>query len=186
MKRKVSIIMLVLVFAVFGQAVAQSSPGDLFNLGNRQFAEGDYSRAILNYDEVLFLVHESGGAHLIRGLTYYLMGEDRRAVEDYTEALNLNPNIAYAHFLRGLAYMTMGDSNRAVADFTQEIALEPLNANAYFYRGLIFYAQENFGRAINDFQAAVRIDKHYLEANLALAVALFRQTMLEVADFLLE
>jgi tetratricopeptide (TPR) repeat protein len=66
------------------------------NRGNRYRNNGEYDRAIQDYDEAIRLALQFEEAFNNRGVTYGEKGEYDRAIRDYDQAIRLDPNLVKA------------------------------------------------------------------------------------------
>ena len=84
---------------------------------------GDYDKAIADYDTFTRLSPDEDEAYMWRGCAYYLKGEDEKALADYDTALAVNPDNAFALYKRGLAHAGLGNNSQASQDFTQALEI---------------------------------------------------------------
>ena len=84
---------------------------------------GDYDKAIADYDTFTRLSPDEDEAYMWRGCAYYLKGEDEKALADYNTALAINPDNAFALYKRGLAHARLGNNSQASQDFAQALAI---------------------------------------------------------------
>ena len=132
--------------------------------GKKHYDEGDYDRAIADYDQAIRLNPQGATAHKGRALVCLLKGECDRAIADYDQAIRLSPQDAGAYFCRGLVYGRMGERDRAIADYGQAIRLNPQFAAAYSDRGFAYQCNGEHDRAIADFDQAIRFDPRDADA----------------------
>ena len=84
---------------------------------------GDYDKAIADYDTFTRLSPDEDEAYMWRGCAYYLKGADEKALADYDTALAINPDNAFALYKRGLAHAGLGNNSQASQDFTQALEI---------------------------------------------------------------
>jgi tetratricopeptide (TPR) repeat protein len=101
----------------------QSQRTQAISAANRAVTEGDYDRAIADYNEAIRLDPKDVNAYIYRGFAYGAKGDHYRAVTDYSEAIRLGPNTS-AYNNRGNLYRSKGDCDRAIADLTEAIRLD--------------------------------------------------------------
>ena len=133
------------------------------NRGAAHKAQGDFTRAIADYDEAIRLDPQIADAFNNRGNSHQDQGDLAVAIADYDQAIRLNPKFALAFNNRGFAHRVRGDLARAVADLDEAIRLEPQFALAYYNRGLAQLTLGNIGRAIADYDEAIRLDPQYVD-----------------------
>ena len=109
--------------AATGRAIADESeaikldpsePAYFDNRGLSYAEEGDYDRAIIDYNEAISI---SPRANFLtnRGNAYQAKGDLSRAIADYDRAIQLNPAFAGAYNNRGAAFHGSGDCGAEVA-----------------------------------------------------------------------
>src|SRR5215831_3580569 len=91
------------------------------NRGLAYRAQGDFDRAIADYDAAIKLDPGYAVAFNNRGAARRDQGEYDRAIADYTEALRFDPRNAAIFTNRGAAYGDKGDFNRAIADYDEAL-----------------------------------------------------------------
>jgi uncharacterized protein YecT (DUF1311 family) len=96
----------------------------LSNRGNAYQAEGDYDRAVADYDQAIQLDPNDPIAFSNRGNAYKRRGDVDRAIADFSEAIRLDPRFAEAFANRGLLKLKRGDAD-ANDDITNAESLKP-------------------------------------------------------------
>ena len=137
---------------------------DYFRKGNDYANQGDYGKAIEDYDEAIRLDPKYAGAYHSRGQAYGLLGQYERAIEDFDEAIRLDPQYAKAYNNRGNAYQELGQYERAIEDYDEAIRLDPQDAVTYHNRGYAYHNLGQYERAIEDYDEAIRLDPQYAKA----------------------
>ena len=79
-------------------------------------ANGDYGKAIAEFNRAIHLKPDYVEAYHARGFAYLIAGNHARAIEDYDEAVRLKTKIALSYMLRGMAYAHLGKKGRAEDD----------------------------------------------------------------------
>ncbi len=74
------------------RAEASASNKQLFNQANRYYQQGDYSRAVTAYQQILNTGNESGNLYFNLGNAYYRLGQSGRAILYYEKARRLLPH----------------------------------------------------------------------------------------------
>ncbi len=143
------------------------------NRGNLYIDQGDYQRAIADYDQVIRLNPKSAVAYALRGLAYQRQGNNRAALSDSNQAARIDPNNAVAYFARGLSYHSQRDYQGALAAYEKATILDAKLLGAVNNLGLIKYELQDIEGAIRQFQASINIDGKSAEPQLALATALY-------------
>ena len=78
--------------------------------------QGQFQRAIKEYDKVLRLRPKYLDGYLNRGYAYFNLGDARRAVRDFDETIRLAPTLGGAYARRALAHALLGNDKEAEAD----------------------------------------------------------------------
>ena len=95
-----------------------------FHRGLAYREQGDYVRAIADYDKAIELQADYAQAYNNRGIVYSVQGDYVRAIADHDKAIELRPNFSGAYNNRGVAYKGQGDYVRAIADYDKAIELQ--------------------------------------------------------------
>ena len=101
-----------------------SHPEFFDNRGLDYAANGDYDRAISDYNEAIRLKPQANFL-TNRGDSYYHKGDVDRAIADYDRAIALDPGFILAYNNRGAAYDKKGDLDRAIADYQAALRIDP-------------------------------------------------------------
>jgi Tfp pilus assembly protein PilF len=109
MKKSVSIIVAVIVAAVLvscattnsgrpapSNQLSRNEAVEAYNRGNAYYWEGDYDRAIADYNQAIRLDPNHYQTYFNRGWVYSYKGMNDRAIEDYNATLRIDPNDANA------------------------------------------------------------------------------------------
>lgn len=127
-----------------------------YNRGIAYFRQGQYDRAIADFDQALNLDPSSTFALNNRGTAYARKGQYDRAIEDFDQAIGLNPNYAITYNNRGSAYAKNGKYDYAIVDFEQALQLDPKDVSARKNRELAEQLMGNTARADTNVPSAVK------------------------------
>jgi tetratricopeptide (TPR) repeat protein len=150
--------------------MAESGAGEHFNRGNNLRAEGDYDKAIAEYNQALQLDPTLGVAYNNRGITWDRKHEYDKAIADFNAALRINPNDAEVLVNRGNAWDETGEFDKAIADLNDALRLDPNSAEAYYNRAIIWNHKRGYQKAISDYNEALRLDPKDADAYINLAL----------------
>ncbi|MDZ8139644.1 MAG: tetratricopeptide repeat protein [Nostoc sp. DedQUE04] len=135
------------------------------NLGDECFQKGEYTNAIINYNQALQV--NQGDVDILyykRGLAHYQIGDYEAAIADYSQAIQMNIHNAKFYNKRGLALYQLGRLEEAIHDYTQAIRINPNVAVTYKNRAEArSHVGDNQG-AIEDYTQAIKINPHYADA----------------------
>lgn len=123
--------------------------------------EGEYDKAIADYDEAVRLDPKNASVYCFRGDALNKKLEYDKAIADYDEAIRLDPKKALAFYCRGSFWDGKGKYDRAIADYDEAIRLDPTKALVYCCRGNIWDGKGEYDKAIADYDEAIRLDPDY-------------------------
>ncbi|NET26390.1 tetratricopeptide repeat protein [Okeania sp. SIO1I7] len=133
---------------------------DYYNRGNVYRNQGEYEKAITEFNQAIRLNPKFAEPYYGRGGVYFDQGKYEKAIADYSESIRLkNPSLWLLHNNRGLVYFNQGKYEKAIADYNQAIRLEPKYAAPYYNRGLIYKRNKDIEKAISDFEKAADLHK---------------------------
>jgi tetratricopeptide (TPR) repeat protein len=138
------------------------------------YDNGEYARAIDDFNRTIALNPLYVKAYYNRANTYDALQDYDRAIVDYSKTIDLDPNYSKAYNNRGLVYSRQGRVETAISDFTKALSINPFYTSAYNNRGLTYGRMGKWDRAIEDFTIAVKIDPTYTNALYNRAVTYYR------------
>jgi lipoprotein NlpI len=158
--------------------LAPRSDSAFLRRGEAFFIQGDYDRAIKDFNDAIelgspttpvlrwhgqdyheFAVFNEGNrpeALRWRGLAYQEQRHYDRAIKDFSEAIRLAPDDTLAYVGRGTAYLRNGELSLAITDYSKAIRLDPDHAGSLKYRGYASFYSANYDVAVTDLARAVR------------------------------
>ena len=128
-----------------------------YNRGLAYRGEGDYDRAIQNYDEAIRINPEAADAYNSRGDAYHGKGDYDQAIRDYDEAIRIDSQDADAYNSRGVAYHGMGDYDQAIRDYDEVIRIDPQDVDAYNNRCWTYGLMRRPDEALRDCNESLRL-----------------------------
>lgn len=131
--------------------------------GNRHFQQGNYDKAIEDYNKAIRINPQCAEAYTNRGTVKVALGQHNDAIADYDQAIRINPHDAQAYYNRGTAKGLLGRHDDAVADYDQAIRINPHDAQTYTNRGTIKAALGRHDDAIADYDQAIHINPQIAE-----------------------
>ncbi len=153
-------------------ALAHSEDGQAYS------KNGDYDKAIDEFNEAIRLNPGLAAAHYSRGEIYFQRGDYARAIRDFTRTIDLSPDYTFAYYSRGVANERIGDIEEAILDFTHTVRLKPSYAPAYNDRARAFYGLGHLREALRDSELAISVapdTPSYLATHSQILAALGRE-----------
>src|SRR6266536_2925668 len=131
-----------------------------YSRGRAYSKNGDYGRAILDFDQAIRLEPSNVAAVYERGWAHHDNGAYDLAIQDFDHAVNLKPDSSEPLYSRGNAYRDKGDYDRAIQDYDHAIQIQPDYAKAFHNRGIAQFLQGQFAAAATDFAKHVDLTPH--------------------------
>lgn len=100
------------------------------NRGYAYARQGQYDRAVADYDRALSIEPNFALALVNRGLARMFRGDGAGATADLTQAIGLQPNNSGAYWDRGLIALYSNNAGSAAGDFAKAVSLWP--ASGYY------------------------------------------------------
>jgi tetratricopeptide (TPR) repeat protein/uncharacterized protein YkwD len=122
------------------------------------YNQGNYEKAIFEFNEAILLNPKYANAYNNRGTVYYDLGKYEKALADYNEAIQLNPKNDYFYNKRGIVYYDLGKYERALSSYNEALQLNPKCVEVYNNRGNVYYIQGKHEKAIANYSQALRIN----------------------------
>ena len=165
--------------------VTPTDPAFYVDRDELQSRNGDFDRAIIDFDEAIRLAPTKARAYILRGRAWSDRGDHARALIDFDMASRIEPDNPVIFRDRGVLWRRHGDLDRALVELDHAIRLGFSDAEAYNERGLVWYARKRYDRAIADFNQALKLNPHFASALVNRGVASRSKGDLDraVADF---
>jgi tetratricopeptide (TPR) repeat protein len=141
------------------------------NLGLAYASQGQFDRAIAEYQTALRLKPDFSMPHYNLGIAYASRGQFDRAIAEYQTALRLSQDFAEVHNNLGFAYASQGQFERAIAEYQTASRLKPDYVLAHSNLGIAYASQGQFDRAIAEYQTALRLNPDLIDAHNNLGAA---------------
>lgn len=142
--------------------ILQSNPADFSALANRGIGfrvNGEYDRAIADFDAAVRVNPDIAGLYLERGLAYDAKGEHLLAIRDFGEAIERKPELVQAHFGRAIAYQAAGQRDHSIVDMNNAMRLDRnMVAALQMQRGNQLRAARRYDEAISAFDRTIEVN----------------------------
>jgi tetratricopeptide (TPR) repeat protein len=143
------------------------------NRAETYFWNGDYDRALFDFNRAIELGIDNSSVYYKRGYTLYKKQMYPEAITDLSKAIGMSKAAPIVYFLRAYSYTQTNQLEEALSDYNYVIRIQPNNAEAYHDRGLLFYRAGNYSKAIADFDKAISLNNNYPSAYLSRGSACF-------------
>ena len=141
-----------------------------FDAGLRFLASGDYTNALLLFEQAINLEQESPDLYYYVGETYRAQGNYLKARDAYQEAINRDANFAPAFLGRARANLGLDPNSEVINDLNGAINLDQKFAEAYIARGA--YLVDTYpNKSKTDLEMAIELTPDSALAYLYLADA---------------
>ncbi len=145
----------------------------LGNIGRYYLKNGDYEKAVSEYQKALGMDPQSVAAYNGIGVAYTMLERYEDAVAAQQKVLELQPDFAKAHAGLGLAYLRQHKTALALTHYRQAVALEPQFLEAHQKIAIILLDQERYAEATDAYLTITNLKPDDAEAyhNLGLCYA---------------
>ena len=159
MRNSLKIIFVVLVFlaqAGMADLWAQYDKDVFFARGRHALSEGQYAKAIENFNVLAQLDTSDYWNFFFRGIAKYNLGDLRGAKRDFDRSVRINPVFTNGYHYRGITSSRFGDYDAALADMQHAIDLRRGYVGLYFSRGVTYFLSQQFSKAVADFDKYIK------------------------------
>ncbi|MEW6528869.1 MAG: AAA family ATPase [Candidatus Micrarchaeota archaeon] len=135
-----------------------------YQIGNDSYEQGDYEKAIKNYNMAILLNPVFSEAYFNRALSYYQLKNFEKSLADYTKSAEFDPNNPIIYNNRGDAFYRKQDFQNAIKDYDKAISLNSSYLKAFYNRGLSYASLEEYDKAVADFTKVIELKPDFAEA----------------------
>ncbi len=143
----------VFVCVAFAQAQITDSEG-YYDIGVFAFEDGDYVKALANFERALASSPNNPYYLQYLGRTYHEMKSYEKAFQAYRKAVSLMPDIPQLKYDLASLYYDMEKYEKAGDLFMEIAGADPDHVLARYYAGINLYKQERYAEALNYFLSA--------------------------------
>lgn len=176
-------VLLPLLLGWFFCGVADAQ-GD-FQRGLSYYKQGQYARAIEEFEQIVEASPDYESGHRILGDAYLKLREYDKAVSAFEKAIRLKEDNWVSHYGLALAYYNAGRYRQAVAALNEgeRHARTPQeNYQKHHVRGSAYYNLSDFDRAIIDLQRAISMRRGDPGVALQLGIAYYHRKEFDQAE----
>jgi tetratricopeptide (TPR) repeat protein len=141
--------------------------------GQEYFAQGDYTRASIEFRNAMQVMPKDPQARLLAGEALERLGRFRDAAGLYQSVIESNPDNVQARVDLGTLFAFGGAPQRALKLIAPGLAKHPNSAQLLTVRGLARVQLKDYTGALADAQRAVQLDPTYEQA-VGLLAAIYR------------
>jgi ATP-dependent Lon protease len=102
------------------------------------FNNGEYDKALNDFNEALKLDKDYPACYVNRGNALLKKGDFQKALDDFNAAINLNPNDPKALAGRANAYLNLKEYDKGIENINKAIIIEPFNTDLKNILGELF------------------------------------------------
>ena len=157
------------------QAVQENpaDPGARLNLAQHYIANGDYTQALSQAQEVLTAFPDSDGALLIIGIAYSRLDQPQEsagyldkyiAMKQADEGAPKDMVLEASLFYQGENYLALSQPEQAVKVLLEALHIDPTDADALYLLGKAYAQTDQHELALQAYQNAVRFVPNFQEA----------------------
>jgi len=117
-------------------------------------AQGDYPKALQDYNAAIPLDLADPYVWMRRGLLKVMLKDLNGALADYTQSIKLKDDNEKVWVYRGDLMMQFGKVNDAIEDYTIALTHQPEYGMAYYHRGMAWQRAGNLKEACQDLKQA--------------------------------
>lgn len=137
---------------------SDSNAAALYENGDKYYDDGNYTRAINEYDKAIRMDPENHEYLNSRGVAYYDQGKYYYAISDFINAIRCKSNFALAYYNLAYSKYNLDDNRAALKDVETSILYDPEYCGAYNLMGLIYTDMEASDSAMMAFEKAYQCD----------------------------
>ena len=156
-----------------------------FGKGISFFKQGQFDKAIAEFEAIVKEHSEYESGHRILGISYLKTNRAEKAIESFKKALELKDDVYASHQGLGIAYYNTGKFQESVAALEEAEAYAKSPADRYqlhHTRGSAYYNLAMYDRAIADLERAASIRRGRFDDVLQLGLAHYRQKSYALAE----
>lgn len=139
------------------EALNADSPSVRMAAGLLRTIQGDYPRALADYQRVEEIEPGNVEALVGSGFVYEIQGMLDKAMTDYRQAISLDPSYYKPYEYLGAFYFNRGHYDKAEELYKKDIERAPVRANAYGSLAAAYIAQGKYAEAQEVYETLLRL-----------------------------
>lgn len=156
------------------------NPDARVRLGVVYANEGQYNKAIEQYDLAIKLVRDHQEALVYAGIAYLKKEQPDEALQYFNKEIRYYKNTRFsktntfleqAYYYSGIIFWQKKDYDKALGFLNEAVDIVKTNADTYMVIGRVYIEKKDYDRAIAAFDKAIRFDSKYIDALYGLGVA---------------
>lgn len=153
----------------FGSAITDYDAAcatNFYNLGTAYLKNGDWEKALTNFNKAIDLnpklarAYNNRGSikvgHPIKNEIYDQVG----ALTDFNKSIELEPDFLEPYINRGRVKKAEKDFDGALKDFNRAIEIKPDDEEAYVFRGQVKIEKNDLDGAVSDMNVAIKLNQN--------------------------
>jgi tetratricopeptide (TPR) repeat protein len=142
------------------------NPETHFLLGDTYSLQGEFQKAIINFDKAIHLDGNVSKYYFKRGEAYERINKREMALYNYSQSIRLKPEYGYYWFRRSYLKRSMDLFDEALSDIDECLQRDSLFARGYFERAVIKQNLHDTIGSIQDYTIAISLEPreclHYI------------------------
>ncbi|MEW6381608.1 MAG: tetratricopeptide repeat protein [bacterium] len=131
---------------------------DYLNMGTFYYTQGNYDRAVEQFQLMLKANPKDVFTHFVLGYIYDKQNLPDQAIHELQEAIRLDPTYINAYNNLGTVYNRLGKQQEALAVFKIARDLNPDYLEVHDNLGVVYFALKEYDKALESFQRAAEIN----------------------------
>jgi tetratricopeptide (TPR) repeat protein len=120
---KMRILLFVVTVLLGGVICCKQTAEEYFKKGEAKYHQGDFNKAIVNFDKAIEINPQYLEAYYYRGSIKFFLKDYSGALIDFDKTIEIDPNDGEFYYQRALAKLLIGDKNGACLDWEKALKL---------------------------------------------------------------
>lgn len=139
-----------------GALAAEDTSATLFSQAKLAHANGDFARAITDYQRVVRLRPDDSHVYYNLGSALFSNGQYEEALAAFDRSIALDPNSAEVHHFRGATLEKLGRNDEAIEALKRSLASEE-SYKARWLLGVLYEKAGDYASAVQAFEAVAKV-----------------------------